>query len=186
MKKFSMLFVAIVMMAGFSMKVMADGTNTSKTVTGTHAGAVLIVPMGLTQTAALHFGTIVLTSTAGGTVVLASNSTSRAFDGGVATAAGNVTSHPSNAAYNVTGTMNETYALTLPATITVTETTGKAATMVISALKARFNGALTDAVSSTLSSAGTDNFTVGGTLTIPATPVAGIYDGQFDVSVDYN
>ena len=188
MKKFSMIFVAVLMMAGVSMKVVGQATNTSATVTGTHAGAVLIVPMGLTQTAALHFGTIVLTSTAGGTVVLPSNSTSRTFDGGVAVAASNVTSHPSNAAYNVTGTMNETYALTLPGTITVTETTGGtgAATMTISALKARFNTTGTDAVSSTLSSSGTDNFTVGGTLTVPATPVAGIYDGSFNVSVDYN
>jgi Domain of unknown function (DUF4402) len=186
MKIILLLIAAMILTIGFNNKVEAQSTNTSATVTGTHAGAVLIVPMGLSQTTPLHFGTIVLTSTAGGAVILPSNSTALSFTGGVAVTAGNVTSMPSNAAYSVTGTMNETYALTLPSTITITETTAGAATMTISALTARFNGAGANAVSSTLSALGADNFTVGGTLTVPASAVAGIYDGTFNVSVDYN
>ena len=114
-----MLFAVIVMMAGVTTSLMAQ---TSATVTGTAAGAKLIVPMTLTQTSPLHFGTINLLTGAGGTVVLPSNSTTRTFTGGVV--ASTVAPVATNAAYNVTGTKNVTYALTLPATITVTETVG--------------------------------------------------------------
>ncbi|NVO03310.1 MAG: DUF4402 domain-containing protein [Bacteroidetes bacterium] len=169
------------MMAIFTTNTMAQ---TSATVTGTTAGAKLIVPMTLTQTSPLHFGVINLLAGAGGTVILPSNSTTRTFTGGVALSA--VAPLATNAAYNVTGTMNVTYALTLPTTITVTETTLGLATMTISSILARFNGAAADAVTSTLSATGTDSFTVGGTLTIAAAQVAGIYAGTFNVTVDYN
>jgi hypothetical protein len=75
-----------------------------------------------------------------------------------------------NVTYDVTRTKNLTYALTLPNTITVTETLGTA-TITISLLKTRFDGAGTDAVTSTLSSTGTDSFTLGGTLTEGASQV---------------
>ena len=58
--------------------------------------------------------------------------------------------------------------------------------MTISGLLARFNGAGADAIVSTLSATGTDNFTLGGTLTVAAAQVAGIYAGAFNVTVDYN
>jgi hypothetical protein len=58
--------------------------------------------------------------------------------------------------------------------------------MTISGLVARFNGAGADAIVSTLSASGTDNFTLGGTLTVLANQVAGVYAGTFDVTVDYN
>ena len=168
------------MMAGFTTTVLAQ---TSATVTGTTAGAKLIVPMTLSQTSPLHFGTITLVTAAGGSVVLPSNSTTRSFTGGVSASA--VAPLATNAAYTVTGTKNVTYALTLPATITVTETLGSS-TMTIGTLLARFNGAGADAVTSTLSGTGTDSFTVGGTLTVAASQVGGIYAGAFNVTVDYN
>ena len=58
--------------------------------------------------------------------------------------------------------------------------------MDITLMKARFNGATDDATVSTLSSDGTDSFTVGGTLTILPNQVGGEYTGTFQVSVDYN
>ena len=176
--------MALIMMAGFTTTVMAQ---TSATVTGTTAGAVLIKAMTLTQSAPLHFGSIVLTTTAGGTVVLPSNTTTRVFTGGVATSA--ATPLPTNAAYNVTGTINETYSLTLPAITTVTHTTIPSGVyqMDITLMKARFtNTPGIDATTSTLDNAGNDSFTVGGTLTVNASQLGGIYAGQFDVSVDYN
>jgi len=181
MKK-TILFAAIVMMAGFSTTAMAQGT--AATITGTTAGAQLIVPMTIIQDAPLHFGTINLLTGAGGTVILPSNSTTRIFETGVAEST--ISPVATNAAYHVTGTYNETYALSLPSTIIVTETKGSTATMTISALTARFNLAATDAVVSTLSATGTDNFTVGGTLTVTAAQIGGIYAGTFNVTVDYN
>lgn len=183
MKKSLILFAAIVMIAGLTTKVMAQSTSKTE---NTNAGAVLIVAMGLTETAPLHFGSMVLTNALGGTCVLASTLATRSFAGGVATSAANPVA--TNAAYNVTGTGLETYALTLPATTTVTHTSVAAGvyTMDITDMKARFNGAGADAITSALTSGGTDSFTVGGTLTIAAAQVAGIYAGTFNVSVDYN
>jgi hypothetical protein len=85
----------------------------------------------------------------------------------------------------VAGQASTTYALTLPATITVTKAV-TLETMTIGTLLARFNGAGADAVTSTLDGAGTDSFTVGGTLSVSAGQVAGTYAGTFDVTVAYN
>ena len=184
MKK-TILFAAIVLMAGFSTTAMAVGT--AATVAATAAGAKLIVPMTLTQTSPLHFGTITLPDGTGGTVLL-TTANARTFTGaGVVASA--VAPLQTNAAFNVTGTQNVTYALTLPATITVTETVGKTAVMTISALTVKFGAAAEKtavAATSVLSATGTDNFIVGGTLTVTAAQVAGIYDGTFPVTVDYN
>jgi len=180
MKK-TILFAAIVLMAGFSTIAMAQ---TSATVGATAAGAKLIIPMTLTQITPLHFGSITLLDATGGSVLLPSNSLTRVFGGKVS--ASTIAPLATNAAYNVTGSNSATYNLTLPATVVVTETVNSSATMTISALKARFNGAATDAISSTLSSTGTDNFTVGGTLTVVAAQIGGIYAGTFPVTVDYN
>jgi Domain of unknown function (DUF4402) len=183
MKKSFLLFAAIAMIVSFSTAVMAQ---TSAEVAATPAGAVLVKVMTLSQTAPLHFGSIVLVSNAGGTVVLPSNSTERVFDGGVATSL--ATPIATNAAYNVTGTINETYALTLPTTTIVTHTTLSSGVyqMDITLMKAKFNGAGDDATTSTLSDAGTGNFKVGGTLTVKINQLGGIYSGTFPVSVDYN
>ena len=180
-----MIFAAIIMMAGFSTSAMAEGTVAATT---TAAGAQLIVPMTIAQTSPLHFGTIILDDATGGTVTL-STAAARAFTGGVSTTG--VTPNATNAKYNVTGTYNETYALTLPATITVTETLATAGVkaMTISDLTVLFNlGTETTGVGATssLSATGTDNFTVGGTLTVAAAQIGGIYAGTFPVSVDYN
>ncbi|MEI6679115.1 MAG: DUF4402 domain-containing protein [Mariniphaga sp.] len=180
MKKSFLLFAAIVMILSFSTNVMAQ---TSAKVSGTTAGAQLIVPMTLTETSPLHFGTINLLAAAGGDVIL-STAGVRSFDAGLA--ASLVAPLATNAAYNVTGTYNETYALTLPPTIEVKETVGGTATMTISALKAKFNATGADAVTSTLNGSGAGNFKVGGTLTVAASQLGGIYAGTFDVSVDYN
>ncbi|MCB0520001.1 MAG: DUF4402 domain-containing protein [Saprospiraceae bacterium] len=159
--------------------------QTSATET-TDAGAVLIVAMTLTETSPLHFGSNVLTSSAGGTVVLPSNSTTRTYTGGVATSA--ATPVATNAAYDVTGTALETYALTLPTSTTVTHTSVGTGvnTMTITLMTARFNGASADAVTSTLDADGLDSFTLGGTLNVGANQVGGVYAGTFDVTVDYN
>lgn len=180
--KNNLLTLATILTIGFFTNVAM--AQTSAEVTGTTAGAKLIKPMTLAQTSPLHFGTINVLTGLGGTVVLPSNSIVRVFGSGVAS--GIVAPQPTNAAYNVTGTKNVTYALTLPAEIIVTEIVDGTETMKISALKARFAGAAADALTSTLSATGTDSFTVGGTLTVPAAQIQGIYAGSFDVSVDYN
>jgi hypothetical protein len=184
MKKIILSFLAIVMVVSFSNKVMAQ--SSTDVTENTAAGAVLITAMGITETAPMHFGSNVLTDALGGTVVLPSNSTTRGYTGGVVTSA--ATPVATNAAYTVTGTGLETYSVTLPATTTVTHTTVATGvyTMDITLMKARFNGAGADAITSTLAADGTDSFTLGGTLTVKANQVGGIYAGTFDVTIDYN
>tara|TARA_R110001583_G_scaffold112949_2_gene263256 strand:- start:579 stop:1127 length:549 start_codon:yes stop_codon:yes gene_type:complete len=182
MKKQLLSLVAIFMIAGISSNLMAQTIATEPT----NVGAVLIEAMTLTETAPMHFGSTVLTDALGGTIVLPSNSTTRVYTGGLATSP--ATPVATNAAYNVTGTGLETYAVTLPATTTLTHTTVSTGvfTMNVTAMTARFNGAGADATTSTLAAAGTDSFTLGGTLTVQANQVGGIYTGTFNVSVDYN
>jgi hypothetical protein len=58
--------------------------------------------------------------------------------------------------------------------------------MEITAMKARFNDAASDSVTSTISSEGTDSFSLGATLTVQENQILGQYSGQYEVSVDYN
>ncbi len=183
MKKTIMIISAIVLMAGFTSSAIAQTSATANA----NAGARLVVPMSITKNADLDFGTINVLAGLGGTVTLPANSTTREFSAGVATSS--VGDPASNAAYSVTGTANSTYALTLPSTIPVAKTdNGITGSMTISALTVHFNSADGDAVlkTSKLGTDGTDNFTLGGVLTIEANQVAGDYAGTFDVAVDYN
>jgi len=182
MKKI-ILFAAVVLMAGFSTTAMAaDVTSKSLTV---DAGAQLIVPMTLVQGTPLHFGTINLLAGAAGTVIL-NTAGVRSFTG---VAESLVIPHATNATFTVGGTKNETYALTLPETITVTESGVGATTMTISALTVKFGTAAEKtavAATSVLSDTGADSFIVGGTLTVTVAQAGGIYAGTFPVTVDYN
>jgi hypothetical protein len=190
--KTNLLSLAAILSIGFfTSNLEAQTSATGANVTGTSAGAKLIKPMTLSQTSPLHFGTINVIDGVAGTVVLPSSTLDRAVTGGVALST--VLPYATNAAYSVTGTKNTKYALTLPTTITVKETefvvgtTLGAGTMDITALTARFtNVPGVDATESTLSSTGTDSFTLGGTLTVATSQLPGIYAGTFNVSVDYN
>jgi hypothetical protein len=178
MKKI-ILFITVIL-TGFTMNLNAQSTAS----TTSSASAKLIRAMTLTETAALDFGSNLLTSPAGGTVVLSSDNNVRGYTGGVVAATLGVAV---NGAYDVTGTALETYALTLPGTITVTHQTagGGARTMAIVPV-ARFKDFGIDATTSTLDEDGEDSFTLGGTLTIVTGQVAGVYAGTFPISVDYN
>lgn len=176
-------FFVLFMIAGFSIHVNAQSVGT---VSATAANANLLVAMSLSQEAPLNFGSSLLANTAGGTVILPSNSTTRGYTGGVANSA--ATPIPTIAAYNVNGTGLETYVLVLPALTTVSHTSISSGinTMDITAMTARFNGEDADATTSTLAANGTDSFTLGGTLTVQENQIGGQYSGTFQVSVDYN
>lgn len=179
MKKRSGLLLAILLIMGVSHLFYGQSTQA---LASSNVNANLIVPLSLTETASLDFGTINVLGGVSGTVILPSDSTERVFTGVVGSA---VTPLPSNAAYTVSGTKNVSYGVSLPVTITVYES-GGSDTMLISNLKARFDGAATDGTTSILKADGTDRFTLGGTLIIEASQTPGAYTGTFNVSVDYN
>jgi len=182
MKKLLLSFATIVMIVAFSASLMAQ---TSSATENTAAGAVLITAMGISETAPMHFGSNLMTDASGGTIILPPNSTNRSYTGGLATSS--ATPVATNAAYSVTGTGLETYAITLPTTTTVTTDGGGAnKTMDITSMLAFVASESAIAVTGTLDASGDDSFTLGGTLTVQANQVGGVYAGTFDVTVDYN
>lgn len=177
MRKLLVLSGIALIIAGFSNNLLAQATD------NTAAGAVIIIPIAISETSPLHFGVMAVLAGTPGTSVLSTT--------GVRTATGGVNLSvqapvATNAAYNVSGQISTTYAITLPATITVTETIGGVQTMTIGTLLARTASAGVDGLTGTLSGAGTDNFTIGGTLTVAAAQLAGTYTGTFNVTVAYN
>ena len=185
MKKI-ILFVAVVMMAGFSTTAMAQ-TSTSATVAATTAGAKLIVPMGLSVAGTLDFGSIaIVDKTKVGSVILSTTKAPTYSASLVASAsAGSALDIPT---YSVTGTLNSTYLITLPvAKIEVINATDPTKKMTIDNFKSLTASSSTgDGLTGTLDASGMDNFTVGATLELAIDQIGGIYAGSFPITVDYN
>ncbi|MDP2336731.1 MAG: DUF4402 domain-containing protein [Bacteroidota bacterium] len=169
MKKTLMIFAAIVMMAGFSTTVMAQATASAP------ASATIVTPIGITKTVDMNFGNIAIKGTAG-TVVLAPAGT-RTSTGGVTlpATAGTVAA----AAFTVSGEGAYTYAITLPASLIITDATTNTMTVNTFTSTPSGTGALT---------AGSQTLTVGATLNVGASQIAGAYTNAtgFDVTVNYN
>ena len=89
-----------------------------------------------------------------------------------------------NATYVVNGQANYTYAISLPITITLTETAGGTETMTNNSLIAESTSEGIGLIGS-LNSSGEDKFTFGGTLAIVAAQLAGVYIGTFNVAINY-
>ena len=175
--------LTILAMTGCFINISAQLTPTIHST----ASAQLIEAITLSETTSLNFGTTVLKSTEGGTVVLSSNSNTRNYTGGLA-GGGPENQNATNATFEVNGASLATYAVTLPAVITLTHTSIDSGinTMNVTSMKARFNDASSDSVTSTISSEGTDSFSLGATLTVQENQIFGQYSGQYEVSVDYN
>ena len=163
------IFSAVVMLASATM------ANAQSTATAT-ATATVITPISISKTADMSFGNLAVQSSTGGTVVLAPAGTRTSTSGvTLPAAAGTVTA----AAFTVNGSGSSTYAITLPSSVTLTRASG---TETMSAASFTSNPSSTGALSS-----GTQNISVGATLTVAAGQVAGTYNsGNFDVTVNYN
>jgi hypothetical protein len=124
----------------------------------------------------MNFGNVAVSATAG-TVIMTPGGV-RTLTGGVTlpTTAGTVTA----ASFNVTGAPNYTYTITLPSTATTISYLTNNMTV----------NAFTSSPSTTgaLSAGGTQTLTVGATLNVGASQVAGNYTSAtpFTVTVNYN
>lgn len=164
-----LLFSALVMLA------FATATNAQATATAT-ATATVITPISISKTADMSFGNLAVQASTGGTVVLDPAGT-RSGTSGVTlpAAAGTVTA----AAFTVTGSGSSTYSISLPSSVTLTRASGSE-TMAASSFTSN------PSATGTLSG-GTQNVSVGATLTVAAGQVAGTYNsGNFSVTVNYN
>ena len=171
MKTTLKIFAAIVMIAGFSTNLLAQGVTTSNGVSAE-------IKTGITLTAVnpLEFGKLAVTGVAG-TVVLTPGGSPTAT--GVQLLSGTTRTA---ASYTSTGTASATYAINVP-TSPVTITTGGGGageTMTVSSF------VCSKGATSAFDGAGADSFTVGATLNVGATQVAGHYTGTFNVNIDYN
>lgn len=177
MKKTSIIIVAIVMMAGLTSKVMAQVTE------NTAAGANILTALSIAEDLPMHFGTMGVLAGTGGTCVVTTAGVRSATSGVTLSAMAPLMSL---ATYTVTGEPTYTYAITLPASITVTKAV-TLETMTIGTLLAKsVSGAESNTATGTLEAGGTEQFSIGGTLNVAAAQVAGAYAGTFNVTVAYN
>lgn len=138
----------------------------------------LVNPISITETRLLHFGTISVSASNPGTCIVAPAGT-RTATGGVVLA--NVSPTATSAAYTVTGTANLTYSITLPSTNVTATRNGGAETLTVNTFTSSKAGNI-----GVLSGSASDTFTVGATLQVTAGQVAGLYQGNFNVTVAYN
>jgi hypothetical protein len=174
--KNSLLLVLALVMTAFSSKIMAQATE------NTAAGAVIIIPISISETSPLHFGVMSVLAGTPGTCVLSTLAV-RTQTGGVNLSA--QTPVATNAAYDVAGQVSTTYAITLPVSSVVTNGT-PAEDMTIDGWLAHTASAGADGLTGTLDGFGDDSFTVGATLNVAAAQPAGTYVGTFNVTVAYN
>jgi hypothetical protein len=165
------IFAAAIVMIVFSTNAFGQASATA------NASASIVAPIAISNTTALSFGNVAV-STSPGTVVLVPAGT-RSATGGVTLpgTTGTVTA----AVFNVTGTPAYTYTIALPASITVTRTTGTE-TMTVDTFTSD------PSVTGTLDGTGAQELRVGATLNVAGSQVAGIYESTapFTVTVNYN
>ncbi len=156
--------------------VMAKASFAQVSATAT-ATATIVTPIAITKTADMNFGNVAVSTTAG-TVEL-TPAGARTATGGVTlpAAAGTVAA----ASFDVTGTGNYTYSITLPSTSLVLTRNSGTETMNVD------NFTSTPSGTGTLSS-GAQTVTVGATLNVVGAQAAGTYVSgtPFTVTVNYN
>lgn len=138
------------------------------------ASARIVKPLTLTATRDLDFGTIVVGTLAAAQTVSVSQGGVRTGCTGQLTCSGTAAS----AQYRVTGTNNFTVNVTATGSDLVNTTSGN------SELLAFTPDAPATVALGNSGAAGVD-FTVGGSISISASTVDGLYEGDIDVTVDY-
>jgi hypothetical protein len=146
------------------------------------ASGTVVTPIAITVANNLVFGSFA--PGAGGTVTV-STSGARAASGPVLMAAAT----PSAARFNITGEASTTYSITHSGTAVLTNTVGVGGeTMALAKFSDLTAGNATSGTVSagTLDGAGAQSLYVGGTLTVGAAQVPGIYVGTVIATVEYN
>jgi hypothetical protein len=173
MKKTVFLLASLFVMACGIQSVKAQTASATQSAT---ANATIITPIAIAHVADLNFGNIVA-GTATGTVTVSPTTGDRSSTGYVILP----TATPGTvkaAEFTVKGLANATYAITLPTSITISETGG--ATMTVNHFTSNPSG------TGTLAANGEQTLSVGARLNVDADQAAGEYAGEFTVTVAYN
>jgi len=156
-----------------SLGLLAAGAAHASGTTGSYAGAEIISALSISNNVGLEFGQIV-PSVAIGTVTV-STAGVRSSLGGVTLGNGMV---PTASSFAVTGAPSNTYAITLPTSITLTAAAG--APMTVDTFVSAPN------VAGTLDVTGAQTLLVGATLHVGVSQASNPYSGTFNVTVAYN
>ena len=170
MKKLAILFVIL---AGYTVTANAQGAAVFATAS---SKAVVITPITIAKTTDLVLGTLAVSATTGGTLVMDATG-GRTSTLGVTLPVNS--GSPTAAVFHVTGLDGSTFAITLPGTISLSD--GASHTMNL--------GSFVSSPSSTGTlSGGAADISVGGTLTVAAAQAAGTYTNAagLQVTVNYN
>ena len=165
------LTIATVAVIGFSNSSFAQATATAS------CSANIITPISIVKVTDMNFGNVAVSATLAGTVVLAPAGTRTTGGGGGVTLPA-TTGTVSAASFTVSGQASYTYAITLPASCTISD--GATHTMNVNAFTS------SPSSTGTLSSGGTQTLTVGATLNVTAAQAANSYTNATGVPVTVN
>lgn len=169
----------------FTKTLIAIAVSTIASVTGANAQstaiasttATLIIPMGITNSAPLNFGSLASSGVAG-TIALTPAGVASVTGGVTQVAASAVTA----ATFTVSGEAASSFSIAIPTEFTISNGTN---TLIV-------NGITADSPASTILVAGTKTINVGATLNVPENTVAGSYtnlgtgNSGLYVTVNYN
>lgn len=169
MKKITILVSLVALFAISSLTVNAQVSAVAET------SANIVGPISISKSVDLSFGNVAVSPTIAGTVVL-DPASARTQTGGVTLPV--ITGTVSAAKFTVAGESGTTYAITLPASVVLTNGGN---TMTVN------NFTSTPTATGSLAS-GTEDIFVGGTLNVAAAQVSGLYTNASDlvVTVNYN
>ena len=164
-------------LAACALLILACGTKVSAQASASATStATIITPITITKTSDMNFGNVAVSATTNGTVVMT--------PAGVRSATAGVTlpgtsGTVSAAAFTVNGQSGYTYAITLPASLTISD--GGSNSMVVD------NFTSTPTATGTLTG-GTETLEVGATLNVNLSQAPGVYTSAtpFTVTVNYN
>lgn len=170
---FKSLAIASVAFVGFSNSAHAQASATAS------ASANIITPISIVKDVDMNFGNVAVSATTAGTAILSPAGTrTTGGAGGVTLPA--TTGSVAAAQFTVTGQASYTYAITLPATATITD--GASHNMIVD------NFTSTPTSTGLLSAGGIQVLNVGATLNVAAAQAAGLYTNAtaVPVTVNYN
>jgi hypothetical protein len=156
-----------------SLGLLSAGVGNASGTAGSYAGAEIVSALSISNNVGLEFGQIVPTIVIG--TVTVSTAGVRSSAGGVTLGNGMV---PAASSFAVTGAPSNTYAITLPTSITLAAAAG--APMVVDTFVS------IPAVTGALDVTGAQTLLVGATLHVGVSQAPNPYSGTFNVTVAYN
>jgi hypothetical protein len=180
MNKYSRFASQTLKLAAVALAVAGAGSAMAAPTTATATStSTVITPINITQKADLAFGKFIANT--GGTVTV-STSGARTNTGVTL-----MTSTTTAAKFDVTGEKSTTYAITVPASVTLTGGGGSDTMSFVPVNDLTGANTTTGTVTAgTLDSSGKQSIYVGGVLTVAANQASGDYTGGFNVGVEYN